>query len=232
MTVLCDAQIYAGGVDLTGQANQVTESWSAAIGDKTTFASGCWTEVFPGLKSANLDVQTYLDEALDGGQLEAGVQPLICTVAETNVDLGFGYSLIGAVAEAGREWSLGELVRQPLQIRNSGEAYAGQLLLPKGARTADGNGTAAQLGAVPSGAAIRASLHIFGVTGGNLRVYVESAATSGMGSATDRIDFAAQTTAGGHYGRSTTATTNEWWRVRWTMTASSATFAVLVSFIT
>lgn len=227
MTVLCDAQIYTGPVDLTGQANQVTEAWSAQMGDKTTFASECWSEHFVGNRSATLDVQTYLDEALDFGNLEAGVHPLICTVAETDADLGYGYSLVGAVAEAGREWALGELVRQPLQIRNSGEAYSGRLLMPKSVKTTAGDGSDIELGAITAGMALRASLHIFSVTGGNLRVYIESDEDDTFASGTDRVDFAAQTSAGGHYAKFSTVTADTHWRVRWTQTAGTATFAVL-----
>lgn len=227
MTVLCDAQIYAGSVDLTGQANQVAETWSAQIGDKTTFASECWTEHFVGNRSATLDVQTYLNEALDAGQLEAGVQPLVCSVAETDADLGHAYSLVGAVAEAGQEWAMGELVRQPLTIRNSGEAFAGYLLMPKSTQTTAGDGSDIELGAITAGMSLRASLHIFSVTGGNLRVYIESDDADTFGSGTDRIDFGAQTVAGGHYRKFSTVTADSHWRVRWTQTASSATFAVV-----
>lgn len=228
MTVLCDAQIYTGPVDLTGQANQVTEAWSAQMGDKTTFASECWSEHFVGNRSATLDVQTYLAEALVADTIEAGTQPLICTVAETAADLSYGYSLVGAVAEAGQEWALGELVRQPLQIRNSGEAFAGRMLMPKSVKTADGNGTVVELGAIAAGQSVRASLHIFGVTGGNLTVIVESAALPAMSAPNTRINFGAQTAPGAHFSKFSTATGDVQWRVRWTQTASSATFAVLV----
>ena len=122
---------------------------------------------------------------------------------------------------------MGELVRQPLQIRNSGEAFGGYLLMPKSVETSAGDGSDIELGAITAGMSLRASLHIFSITGGNLRVYIESDEDDTFASGTDRVDFAAQTTAGGHYQKFSTVTTDTHWRVRWTQTASSATFAVV-----
>lgn len=228
MTILFDAQIFTGSADISGQANSVTESWSVVMIDTTSFGSAGWTEARPGNKSATLNVQTYLDDALDTGQLEAGVQPLICTVAETAADGAPAYSLVGAVAETGREGTVGDLHRQPLTISNSGLSFGGQMLHQKAVRTEAGSGTATLLVAVAAGQSVYASLHLFEVTGGNVQVLVESAALIGMGSATTRIDFGALTSAQAAQASSSTATTNTFWRVRWTQTASSATFAVVV----
>jgi len=228
MTILFDAQIFTGSADISGQANSVTESWSANMIDTTSFGSSGWMEARPGNKSATLTVQTYLDDAIDAGQLEAGVRPLICTVAETAADGSDAYSLVGAVAETGREGTVGDLHRQPLTISNSGLAFGGKMLQPKAVRTVAGSATATLLEAVPSGRSVYASLHLFAVTGGNVNVLVESAALINMVGATTRINFGTLTAAQAVQSSSSTVTTDTFWRVRWTQTASSATFAVVV----
>lgn len=229
VTTLLDAQVLAAGVDLTGQANQVAEAWSANMLTKTTYASEGWEESQPGNRSATVSMTTYLDEALDDDVLVAGASGLVVSVTASNDQGAPGYSLTAAnLSELGQDWQVGQLVAQPLTFVNDGPAFAGSLLLPKAARTSGASGTVEQLGAVSASQRVRASLHVTSITGGNVAVKVQSAALVGFGSPTDRITFATLTDVGALSSSAAGAITDEHWRVTYTMTASSVTFAVIV----
>jgi hypothetical protein len=228
VTVLQDARVYAAGLDLSGQANQVGMGATVAMNDVTSFDSGGWTETRPGLKSGRLDVTTYLDESLVGTTLEAGAQDLVVSVADDDEFGSYGLAMSSVAATVGEEGAVGEVLRQPINFVGSGAMFQGRLMLPKAARTVAGNGTELVLGQVAAGQRVYASLHVFAATGGTVTAIVESAAATGMAGATTRITFAAASTPSAQLLSSATTTTNTFWRVRWTQTATSATFAVVV----
>lgn len=226
--VLNDCQCYVGPYDLTGQANQVAVQPSAAMLDATTYASGGDSEFRPGLRSTSGTIATYLDESLIGTGLDVGTESLVVTTVLTNDEFAVGYSYSGVSVSAGDETQVGQLLRRNHEFRANGKAWSGQLLLPNAARTSGASGSARQLGAVSAAQRVYASLHAFDVTGGNLIVKVQSDDNSGFTSATDRITFSTLTDAGSQLSSAAGAITDDYWRVTFTMTASAATFAVLV----
>jgi hypothetical protein len=225
--VLEDARVYVAGLDLSGQANDVTMAAAAAMNDVTTYGSEGWQEQRPGLKSSKLDVVTFLSESLVGTTLDPGGSALICTVVEDDSQDAVGYSFSGLSMSLGREGKIGEVFRQPINLAGTGRAFDGELILPRATRTAGASGTARQFGAVASGEAVYASLHIFSATGGTVTATVQSDDSSGFGSPTSRIAFAGAS-SGAQQLSTAGAITDSWWRVTWTQTASSASFAVLV----
>jgi hypothetical protein len=105
--------------------------------------------------------------------------------------------------------------------------WHGELLLPRATRAAGGTGSIRQLGAVLSTQRVYASLHIFSATGGTVTATVQSAALVGFGSPTARVSFSAAS-SGAQTLSTAGAITDQFWRISWTQTASSASFAVFV----
>lgn len=227
-TQLTHCQILAGGVDLTGQANQVAVSPSATMLDATTYDSGGNMEFRPGLRSVQGTVSTFLNEANDGTALNVGTQNIVMTTVLTNDQNAVGWSYSGISMSVGDESQVGTLLRRNYGFQGTGPAFRGELLIPKAARTAGGNGTARQLGGVSATQRVYASLHVLSITGGNLVATVQSDDASGFASPTGRVSFATATTVGSQLLSTAGAITDTWWRVNWTQTASSVTFAVLV----
>ena len=107
----------------------------------------------------------------------------------------------------------------------------GTSLHPPGtARTATGNGTAVQVGAVASGRQMYAALHVLSVSGTatpTLTVKVQSD-TVGFGSATDQITFTAATAVGGQISRVAGPITDDYWRASWTISGTNPSFLFVV----
>ncbi len=226
VTVLQDCRVYADEIDLSGQANEVGSSGSSRMNDKTSFDSGGWEESEPGLRKGVITVQTYLSEALNGTALEEGTLDVVVTLTDDNAEFSNAYGLKSHVTERGNDWPVGELVAQPLSFDGSGVFFAGSLLLPKAAQTSAGSGNGSQLGAVSADQSVYANLHVFDVTGGNVIARIESDDNSGFSSAATRHTFSTFTGVGAETAQVAGAITDDYWRIAWTQTASSATFAV------
>lgn len=227
-TQLTHCQVFAGGVDLTGQANQVAVSPSAAMLDATTYGSEGDSEFRPGLRSIQGSVSTFLNETAAGTALNVGTENVVLTTVLSNDQNAVGYSYSSIGMSAADEEQIGALLRRNYTFQGTGAAFRGELLLPKAARTAGGNGTARQLGAVSATQRVYASLHVLSITGGNVAVTVASDDASGFASPTTRLTFNTATAAGSQLTSAVGAIADTWWRVSWTQTASSVTFAVLV----
>ena len=227
-TVLTHCQVLAGGVDLSGQANQVTVSPSAVMLDATTYDSGGNSEFRPGLRSIQGTISTFLNETAAGTAMDVGTQGIVLTTTLTNDQASAGYSYDSISMQAGDEYAIGQLLRRNHSFQGTGRAFAGSLLLPKAARTAGGNGTGAELGAVSATQRVYASLHVLSVTGGNVVATVVSDDNGSFTSPTTRLTFTTRTTVGSETLSAAGAIADTHWRVTWTQTASTATFAVLV----
>lgn len=228
VTVLTHCQVLAGGVDLTAQANQVTVSPSAVMLDATTYDSGGNSEFRPGLRSVQGTIATFLNETAAGTALNVGTQGIVLTTTLTNDANSVGYSYSGISMQAGDEYAIGQLLRRNYSFQGTGASFRGELLVPKAARTAGASSTPRQLGAVSASQRVHASLHVLSITGGNVVATVTSDDAVGFASPTTRLTFATATAAGSQTLSAAGAITDSWWRVTWTQTASTATFAVLV----
>jgi hypothetical protein len=87
---------------------------------------------------------------------------------------------------------------------------------------ASGNGTARQIGAVASGKALYAALHVISSSGDGsqtLDVEIESdSADDFTGSETSRITFSqVATSVQSQWGSVDGAITDDWWRAKWTV---------------
>lgn len=226
---MTDARVFVGGFDLSGQANQVDiPTASGSMNDVTTFGSGGDAEFRPGIRKTQINVSTYVDEALIGSALRVGTSGLVCTVCDDDAEFAPGWSIDGVSMSNNREMVPGGVVKAALSLEGTGKLYHGELLLPRTVDTNGGNGSSRQLGAVAADERLYASLHVFAVTGGGLTVKVQSDNATGFPSATDRISFTAATAVGSQFASVAGAITDDWFRVSWQQTATSATFAVLV----
>lgn len=239
-TILTGVRLFTGGVDLTGVSNQVDVSCEAEVKDTTNFASGGWKEGLAGLCSTEIKA---------GGQWEAGDTSMvddatwadlggvgpwtICPVGAAVGDLAYltsamraNYSLGGAV---------GDVAPWKSDAQGSWPLVRGSVAHPPGtARTATGNGTAVNLGAVTAGQRIYAAVHVLSVSGTgtpSVTVTIESDDNSNFTSATTRLTATAATARGGQILRSSgSAITDTWWRAAWTVAGTTPSFLFAVAF--
>lgn len=226
--LLQDCRAYLDEFDLSGQANRLGTNGKANMLEKTTFASAGWREWTPGLNNSKLDLQTYLSESLTGTGLDAGTESVVCSFIVDDAEFSVGYCVSGVSASLGREAPVGNLFMQPVTIEGSGPMFRGELLFPKAAKTSAGNGSSRELGAVDATEKVFANLHVFAIAGGSVTVTVESDTATEFPSTATQLSFAAASAVGSETVSAEGAVTDTWWRVVWTQTASSATFAVVV----
>lgn len=242
--VLTDVRAYVGGLDTTGQTNQLSLAVSAVNLDATTFGSGGWTALAGGLKSAKIS---------HGGFKVAGAIPGLDQVDDRfYADLTAGLSVpatwvptsgaAGSLAYLGKALDadykifgkVGDLDPFDLSMSSDGPVARGLVLHPQGtARTTTGFGTGFQFPAVAAGQKVYMALHVLSITGTTptLQVIVQSDTSNAFAAPTTRATFAAfATTTGGDFKvTSGAAITDTWWRVGYTIAGSSPSYLFAAS---
>ena len=233
--VIEDCEIYLNEHDVTADVTSVTPSIMRDEVDATTMASNGYKEFKAGLASSQAALATYYD----GDLIESAIRPLegvSGSVLTATFDDQFGSAALfgsGMVLSVDRGFQIGDMAKLDSQVRLSGREglIYGHLLVPKATKTATGNGTGSQLGAVTAAQKVWAAAHVFSVAGTatpTLTLKVQSDDNSGFTSATDRITFTDFTAAGVEYKSLAGAVTDDYWRVSWTISGTSPQFSVAV----
>jgi hypothetical protein len=234
--VLTGVRLFAGGADLTSNSNKLELSSEVDDKDVTAFnpnGGQAWTEVLGGLASSKASGEGQW-EALDLSKVDDATWAAVggvgawtaCPVSANVGDVAWltkmltgSYTLGGQVGDVA-PWSASWASSWPLA--------RGQVLHPPGtARTATGTGTARQLGALSSAQALYVSLHVLSISGTatpTITAAVESDDNSGMTTPTTRGTFTAATALGGQTLKVAGAVTDDWWRVKWTITGTTPSF--------
>lgn len=225
-----------GTFDISGYANAVEMGNESALQDGTTF--GCSTKkMVAGLLGAKAHADIFADYDAYDAQLQAAnvgrVEPLIVAASHDGAAAGdvarfmqavqMGAPLSGKVGDLAitkAEWAASQgtpLVR-------------GRVFLAKASRGA-GSGTSSviQLGAVTATQKLYSALLVFDIgTATGIAVTVKSDDAGGFGSPTTRTTHTTHTANGCEWKQTDGAITDDYFRVDYTVSGGSATFAVLV----
>lgn len=234
--IITNAGLYLGGHELSGVANSVQIEGAADVFDATTFGALA-REYLAGLKGVRLSAAGIYDPVAADAVLHGALgeaDTLITCLAENTA---------GAVAFMIRgvegEYSVGGSLQAPGSWQLAAQATAapfirGNCLHRAAAATASGSAAGQQLGAIASGKAGYATLHVFSVAGTespSVTVKIQSDADGDFGTgATDRITFAAATAVGAQWASVAAPVSDTWWRATWTITGTSPSFGFVVSF--
>lgn len=238
---LTDTSIYAGALDASCFGNTVELTMDGETVDATTFCSGGWRVMIPGLETWSASFGGPQDLAATTAantntpdevyQLTVGSSyPLMFVpagAAEGSVAYGSNGQLnmyvpltgsIGDLAEHNTQWGPAA-TNQPL-VRG--------VFATKQTVTATGNGTGHQVGAVSASQRVYAGVHFLtaGGTTPSITVILESDDNSGFTSATTRATFTAATARGAQWTSVAGAITDDYWRLRWTVSGTSPSFQV------
>lgn len=233
--VLTNAKIWLGGYDFSGRMNAAALRYGAELVDVTAFGDDTRKRL-GGLKT----VQAQCEGFWDGTDLDptlfadVGLADVPMSFAATPTEGDTAFSFQAILGRYQPEAPIGDALKFSVE----GEASQGPLvrgsLLLAATKTASGNGTAFQLGAVGSTQYLYAALHVTAVAGSSptLDVKVQSDNASNFPSPTDRITFAQKTAIGSEWAtRVAGAITDEYWRINYTIGGSggpSFAFAVVV----
>jgi len=237
---LLDCRLFAGGADLSGASNKIELSAEFEEKDATNYRSGGWKEVKAGLGSA---------EAMGEGFWEAGDDGMVDNASWAQLgavgawSIGPDDSAVGDLAyfmKALRgNYSLGDAVGELAPWSGTAKSawplVRGAFAHPPGtARTATGDGTAQQLGALSAGQRLYASLHVLSVAGTSsptITVEIESDTEEAFGDTPEtRLSFTAATARSGQILRTAAgAHADTWYRPTWTITGTNPSFLFVVA---
>lgn len=241
MPILRDCAIWYGGYDLTSTASEVSLESSFATVPVTTFGDSGNVKNIAGLEDAQVSVMTFLDTSVTDPAVWAergGAIELLTMVA---------FPTGGTVTAGDRTYSVRGLLKSEKQMMKIGDAakldaqlmgaqpegvMGGMVLSPSTAVTASGNGSAVQLGAQAAGQTVYFGIHVLAVSGNRtITAKLQSASSSGFGTPNDRVTLSSINAIGSGFGSSTTATTDTYWRVSYTIGGSSGslTFAAFAA---
>lgn len=231
------AAYFVGAVDLTSQTNRLDFEASVEEKECTTFGSGGAREYVGGLEMASISGGGYVDY---GGAYDVDRQVyndrrllLPHTIGPSNAG-----SAVAATAYVVKSLTtslkvftqVGEVL--PWEISASGSSRSGRgkfLVSPVSAITSSTNGTAVEIGAVPSGHSALATLHCLARSGtATLDVELESDEDADFdGSETTRIVFDQVSGVGAQFKSAAGPITDTHWRAAMTVSGSGSLTVVI-----
>lgn len=238
---LTDVEIFAGALPASCFSNTLDLTMDGEMVDATTFCSGGWRVMVPGLRtwSASFSGPQDFDPTTAANTLDPdeyytvevnATYPLMIvpqgaaagSVAyASNAILNTYTPLTGSVGDlAEHNTSWGPAATNMPLVRG--------LMVTRQTVTATGNGTGYQLGAVSASQRVYSGVHFLtaGGTTPNITVILESDDNSSFTSATTRATFTAATTRSAQWTSVAGAIADDWWRLRWTVTGTSPSFQV------
>lgn len=229
-------KLWFGEFDLSGDMNAMRLASSVERKDNTVFGN----DTRRGLGGLN----TVLMQHEGLWQAGAGlVDPTLSTkLAVADIAIGIGVET-GADGEVGYLFralegeytpisggEVGEMHRFSVSGEGSGgDPAVRSTIMHNATKTASGNSTARQLGAVSNTQKVYATLHVITASAGDtLDVTVESDTAVGFPTPSTRLTFPQATAVTSGYQTQTGSITDDWWRVAFTIGGVSPSFEFIV----
>ena len=231
--VFKDAEVRYGGLDMTGILNKVDLNYTADMEDASVFGTNSMIRL-SGLMDTTVNQSGFWSDTAD---LElynriGATLPEVFSVAPQGVVDGPAFAMLGDQASYSLGGAVGEVHPFNVSIHSNGALVGGKLFII-GTKTVSGVSTIIELGAVPLGWAVYASLHVT-VNGGTgdqtFDAIVESDDLVGFGTPTTRLTFDQVTTTNqGQWKSALGSITDTFWRVTFTITGTgSPTFDAFI----
>ena len=243
-----DLSILYGEYDVAARAKtfEAPTVQVAALDSTPLSASSGWVEFTAGLKAVEWTGEVMNDFAasqvddllgLSGSTFNASTPISVLPAGTSDGSVAYTFRAI-QFEYAPFDAEVGELAMARISGRGKqGPVVRGEVLHPPAtARTATGNGTGQQLGALSSSQSLYAALHISAASGTSptLDVVVESDDNGSFTTPTSRITFTQATTTGWQWSSVAGAITDDYWRITYTIggTSPSFEFAVIAGIAT
>ncbi len=231
--IIKDRKVYLGGVDLSGDENEVSLAIEFDQKECTTFPDSSHVTA-PGLAKITLDQKGFVtfgeglvDETLVARLGTAGVPVSVTQKGGVSGEIAYFTKAWGS--SYAPSMKVGELPSFDFSMsQDAGEVIRGTILIAKTMLAAGEHlGTAFHVGAVPEGKKLFAALHVFDVASGSVDVVVQCDDAEGMASPTDKITFAQHTDTGSEFKSAAGPITDSWWRVKVTVVGTATIFVVV-----
>jgi len=234
--IIRDQKVYYDGYDITGDLAGLDLSVEIDALEATTLGSSTRKNI-AGLESISLSLDGYwnggdgeIDDVLFGAV--GSVKPVtVAAVDGSDGSLAYICRTMQAQYQPGA--SVGDIFSFSASSQGGGgdRIVRATILHPATARTASGNGTGRQLGAVSSSQKLYAVLHVLAVSGTTptLDVEIESDTSSSFLAPTSRITFSQASAIGSEWASVDGAITDDWWRITYTIAGTSPSFTFVVA---
>jgi hypothetical protein len=232
--VLTQAAVWLAQYELTGALNAVAVDYGAELQDDTTFADGGFRSRMPGLRNCTAQVEGLydtgsIDSALFSQVGATSVPFSVVPQGATEGNRAFTFYAQDAGYTPGG--TVGDMLGFSASAQGDSDLIRGTLA-HYNTRTSTGTGTAYQLGAASSSQRLYAALHVLTVSGStpSLTVTIESDNAVGFPSAATALTLTAATAATSQFASVAGPITDDWFRVKWTISGSSPSFQFVVVF--
>ena len=231
--VATDAKLYVNEWDVSSHITALGGSLTQDAVEATTMGNTARVYV-PGLKSGSISHSGLLDFADDASyeMLSSFSGTAIFSVTPDG-DTEGTRALLGQFLRTTwtpAEFSIGDIASFTLSGQPTDIAASGYVLHPKTARTSTSNTTGVQVGALSGGTGY-AALHVFSGTASTLDVVIQSDDNAGFTSASNRVTFTQATGATSEWKTVTSAGSDDYWRVSYTVGGGTWTFAVTFGIV-
>lgn len=227
--VLKDAAVRYGGRDITGVLNTITMEYGAELQDSTPVNSATRRRV-PGLLDAKVNYNGFWDEGFDESFfLRIGnATEEIVSIAPNNPVIGArAFTMAAHQASYNKSGNVGDLAQVVLNLEGNSTLVRGKVAVNTDI-IANGNSGGILLDSVPAGGFVHVSVHVTAIDGTNtptINFFLDSSATIGFGASTERIALDAMTAIGAQRDFLAGAITDEFWRLRWTISGTDPSFS-------
>lgn len=237
--VLQNPAFVMDSYNLTPQVSALALNNGAELKDGTRSGDDTRRNV-PGLLLWDLSHVGIQD--FDSGNVDSvlfgnlGLTGKLVTVGPDGVDesdvVFFGEATEGEY-QAYENAQIGELVKFTVAAASKSKLARGKVFKDASASpSADGDGTAIQLGAISAGQSLYAGIHVLDASGTTLDVTIESDDAMGFASPVVRGTFNQFTAVGSQWLTPVAGPiTDDWWRASWDVVGGSFTFIVVAAIL-
>jgi hypothetical protein len=246
---ITDAEVVIGRYAMGGYLNNCVLEYGAEMLDATVYKTNGTRKNVAGLLTGRLSVVGFTDWALNGGSAtldslqdaiyhpttpifgpgSPAYQPI--TVMAKDGDGEVAWSIAAVISRFLAMGEIGVLTPWEMDTEQGRRVFRGTNMV-SGQKTSAGNGTARQLGAVPAGSLLLASLHVHEFTGTDVTFTLESDDAGGFATPTTQHTFTQLTAPGEEWAEVAAPITDDYWRLAWTGTFTSFTAVCNVGIIT
>lgn len=233
MAVLSNCKLWLGSYDLSGDMNSLTYGIRVPMLNDTVFGDTTMSNA-PGIPSLRFGHAGIWRAASSGSpdNLFSSAFGVADTVMTACVSAGAtGDAAVLARVLTADYTPLTGKVGDQLEFSVGGEVsggFATGVILLSGTKTSTSTSTPVQVGAVPAGKSVYASLHVLAASG-TLDVVVQSDDSAGFGSPANVITFSQKAAIGSDWSAAAGAITDDYWRISYTIGGGSPSFQFIVA---
>lgn len=216
--ILSNCLLLAGKYNMSGKLNAIALNDSPDMLDNTTMGATAKSRK-KGLDVITADLEGFWEQEPDEYFFVLGTPNVPMTVAPEPTEGGPAYSFLSQNVEYSTGGSVGELMKFTVKSEAVGQRMVRGRILLNATKTANGSGTAFELGAIGASQTMYAALHVVSAAVDTLDVIIQSDALEAFGSPSDQITFVQATDETFEWKTKAGPVADTWWRVNYTLGA-------------